>query len=127
MQVTAVVTCKIVCLVPVLFLLLLSSCWYLCKLLIEIFEKEANVSHVNVRSEMEEYTAYVLQIEDDVKLSKRVQKNTLNSINRLLHATKKEKPKNLIKLLTKCKGFSGVLEFDNAKVQSLYSEEAQNS
>ncbi|PWA61416.1 hypothetical protein CTI12_AA371220 [Artemisia annua] len=97
-----VVTFKIICLVPVLFLLLLSS--------FGIFEKEANVSHVNVISEMEEYTAYVLQIEDDVKLSKRVQKNTLNSINRLLHASEKEKPKNLIKLLTKSKGFRGVLK-----------------
>ncbi|PWA41708.1 hypothetical protein CTI12_AA551580 [Artemisia annua] len=127
LQVMAVVTCKIICLVPVLFLLLLSSCWYLCKLLIRIFEKEANVSHVNERSEMEEYTDYVLQIEDDVKLSKRVQKNTLNSITRLLDASEKEKPKNLIELLMKSKGFSGVLKFDNDKVRPLYSEEAQNS
>ncbi|PWA72336.1 hypothetical protein CTI12_AA272050 [Artemisia annua] len=134
MQVMAVVTCKIICLVPVLFLLFMSSCWYLCKLLIlfvklliGIFEKEAVVSHVKVRSEMEEYKAYVLQIEDDVKLSKRVQKNTLNSITRLLHVSEKEKPKNLIKLLTKSKGFSGVLEFDNDKLWPLYPEEAQNS
>ncbi|PWA67842.1 hypothetical protein CTI12_AA314130 [Artemisia annua] len=112
--------------VVVLFFLLLSSCWYLCKLLIGN-EKQANVSHVNVRSELEEYTGYVLQIEDDVNLSKRVQKNTLNSITRLLHASEKEKPKNLIKLLTKSKGFSGVLKFDNDNVRPLYLEEAQNS
>ncbi|PWA54137.1 hypothetical protein CTI12_AA364340 [Artemisia annua] len=124
LQVMAVVTCKIICLVPVLFLLLVSICWYLCKLLSGIFKKEANVSHDNAISEMEKY---VLQIEDDIKLSKRVQKNTLNSITRLLQASEKEKPNNLIKLLKKSKGFSGVLKFDNDKVKPLCSEEAQNS
>ncbi|PWA78163.1 hypothetical protein CTI12_AA213700 [Artemisia annua] len=47
------------------------------------------------------------------------------SVNLL--AYEKEKPKNLIKLLTKSKGFSGVLKFDNDKVKPLCSEEAQNS
>ncbi|GJY66611.1 hypothetical protein Tco_0468849 [Tanacetum coccineum] len=53
------------------FLILVSYCWYFCKLLIR-FETEENVYNSNVRSEMKEYAKYVLQIEDDAKLSERI-------------------------------------------------------
>ncbi|GJU20554.1 hypothetical protein Tco_1153896 [Tanacetum coccineum] len=108
------------------FLILVSYCWYFCKLLIR-FKKEVNVSNSNVRSEMKEYARYVLQIEDDAKLSERITRNALKSINQLLSMSEKNEPGNLIKLLKKSKGFKGVLEFDNDQVPPLHSEETKNS
>ncbi|GJR03883.1 hypothetical protein Tco_0526867 [Tanacetum coccineum] len=108
------------------FLILFSYCWYFCKLLIR-FKKEVNVSNSNVRSEMKEYARYVLQIEDDAKLSERITRNALKSINQLLSMSEKNEPGNLIKLLKKSKGFKGVLEFDNDQVPPLHSEETKNS
>ncbi|GJV37651.1 hypothetical protein Tco_1410128 [Tanacetum coccineum] len=107
-------------------LILVSYCWYFCKLLTR-FKKEENVSNSNVRSEMKEYAMYVLQIEDDAKLSEKISRNALKSINQLLSKSEKNEPGNLIKLLKKSTGFNGVLEFDNDQVPPLHSEEAKNS
>ncbi|PWA89015.1 hypothetical protein CTI12_AA064360 [Artemisia annua] len=86
-----------------------------------------NVSNSNVRSEMKEYATYVLQIEDDAKLSERISRNALKSINQLLSKSEKKEPRNLIKLLKKSTGFQGVLEFTNDQVPPLHSEETKNS
>ncbi|GJW81028.1 hypothetical protein Tco_0145003 [Tanacetum coccineum] len=126
LQIMVVVICKLICLVPRSFLILFSYCWYFCKLLIR-FKKEVNVSNSNVRSEMKEYARYVLQIEDDAKLSERITRNALKSINQLLSMSEKNEPGNLIKLLKKSTGFKGVLEFDNDQVPPLHSEETKFS
>nr|GEV80648.1 hypothetical protein CTI12_AA145900 [Tanacetum cinerariifolium] len=55
------------------------------------FKKEVNVSNSNVRSEMKEYAKYVLQIED-TKLSERISRNALKSINQLLSKSEKNEP-----------------------------------
>ncbi|GJS03677.1 hypothetical protein Tco_0320185 [Tanacetum coccineum] len=107
-------------------LLCSSDCWYFCKLLTR-FKKEENVSISNVRSEMKEYAMYVLQIEDNAKLSEKISRNALKSINQLLSKSKKNEPGNLIKLLKKSTGFKGVLEFDNDQVPPLHSKEKKNS
>ncbi|GJY43053.1 hypothetical protein Tco_0431266 [Tanacetum coccineum] len=66
------------------FLILISYCWYFCKLLIRL-KKEVNVSNSNVRSKMKGYAIYVLQIEDEAKLSEEyIQEMHLKSINQLL-------------------------------------------
>ena len=127
LQIMVVVICKLICLVPRSFLILISYCWYFCKLLKRFFKKEVNVSNSNVRSEMKEYAMYVLQIEDDAKLSERISRNALKSINKLLSKSEKNEPGNLIKLLKKSTGFQGVLEFDNDQVPPLHSEETKNS
>nr|GFA85199.1 hypothetical protein CTI12_AA045380 [Tanacetum cinerariifolium] len=126
LQIMVVVICKLICLVPRSFLILVSYCWYICKFLIR-FKTEENVSNSNVRSEMKEYAKYVLQIEDDAKLSERISRNALKSINQLLTKSEKNEPRNLIKLLRKSTGFNGVLEFDNDQVPPLHSEETKNS
>ncbi|KAL4560301.1 hypothetical protein LXL04_032451 [Taraxacum kok-saghyz] len=77
-------------------------------------------------SNMEEYSGYALQIEPDVKLSKRILRNALNSITRLLHECEEKEPKKLMKLLVKSTGYNGVLEFDNEQVPPLHPEEIQN-
>ncbi|CAH1442186.1 unnamed protein product [Lactuca virosa] len=90
------------------------------------FKEEANASNSNVISDMEEYTGYILQIEPDAKLSKRILRNVLSSITRLLQESEKKEPRNLMKLLEKSTGFIGVVEFDNDQVPPLHPEEVQN-
>ncbi|GJU01515.1 hypothetical protein Tco_1111853 [Tanacetum coccineum] len=126
LQIMVVVMCKLICLVPRSFLILVSYCWYFCKLLIR-FKKKVNVSNSNVTSEMKKYAKYVLQIEDDAKLSERISRNALKSINQLLSNSEKNEPGNLMKFLQKSTGFKGVLEFDNDQVPPLHSEKTKNS
>ncbi|KAD3337645.1 hypothetical protein E3N88_33165 [Mikania micrantha] len=85
----------------------------------------ANTSNSNVNSEIEEYARYVVQIEEDAKLSKRILRNTLLTINQLLDA--QNEPCNLLMLLEKSKGFKGVVEFDNDNMVSpLYPDQTLN-
>ncbi|KAF5784275.1 hypothetical protein HanXRQr2_Chr11g0517611 [Helianthus annuus] len=111
-------------LVPRAFLILLACCWYIIKSFLEWLKKMAKTSNGNMSSELEEYTRYVVQIEEEAKLSKRILRNTLRSITQLLNAEKE--PRNLLMLLEKSKGFIGVVEFDNDLVQPLYPEETHN-
>lgn len=115
-----------ICLVP-RSLLILFSCCYFCKSVLRGFKQEPHASNSNARSYIQEYTGYVLQIEEEAKLSKRLLRNTLKSITRLLHESQKKEPINLIKLLHKSTGFNGIVEFDNGQVPPLHSEETPNS
>ncbi|KAL7617143.1 hypothetical protein Lser_V15G01820 [Lactuca serriola] len=83
-------------------------------------------STFGIINNVEEYSAYVIQIEADTKLSKRILRRTLNSIIRLLHEDEEKEPRNLTKLLKKSTGFYGVVEFDNDQVPRLHQEEMQN-
>ncbi|KAI3743578.1 hypothetical protein L1987_61288 [Smallanthus sonchifolius] len=125
-HIAVLVICKIICLVPRTLLILLSCSWYFLKLVLKWFKKEANVSTTNENSEIEEYTRYAVQMEEDTKLSDRVLRNTLNSITQLMGDCEKKQRHNLIKLLEKSKGFSGVLKFDNDLVPHLYPEKTHN-
>nr|KAJ0225360.1 hypothetical protein LSAT_V11C100019170 [Lactuca sativa] len=99
---------------------------YFCKSLLKRFKEEPNVSNGNVILDVEENSAYVIQIEADTKLSKRILRRTLNSIIQLLHEAEEKEPRNLTKLLKKSTGFYGVVEFDNDQVPRLHQEEMQN-
>ncbi|CAH1442202.1 unnamed protein product [Lactuca virosa] len=90
------------------------------------FKEEPNASNSNEISDMEEYTGYVLQTETDAKPSRRILRNTLNSITRLLHESEEKEPSNLMMLLNKSTGFYGVLEFDNDQVPPLHREKIPN-
>ncbi|XP_076950036.1 uncharacterized protein LOC143622913 [Bidens hawaiensis] len=79
-----------------------------------------------MNSEIDEYSRYVVQTEEEAKLSNRIIKNVLHSITQLLGESEKKEPRNLIKLLEKSTGFRGVVEFANDQVPSLYPEETQN-
>ncbi|XP_076938114.1 uncharacterized protein LOC143606123 [Bidens hawaiensis] len=119
-HIVVLVVCKITCLVPRIFLILLSCCWYFVKSFLKKFEIVAE------NSEIEEYASYVVQIEEDEKLSKRILRNTLHFITQLLDEFEKKEPKNLIKLLGKSTGFNGVVEFDSDQVPPLHPEETHN-
>ncbi|KAI3733047.1 hypothetical protein L1987_64262 [Smallanthus sonchifolius] len=120
-HVAVLVICKTICLIPRIFLILLSCCWHFIKSFLTKFKMVANES-----SEIEEYTRYVVQIEEEAKLSERILRNTLHSITQLLDEFEKKEPKNLIKLLEKSTGFNGVIEFDNDQVPPLYPQEINN-
>ncbi|XP_023743122.1 uncharacterized protein LOC111891290 isoform X1 [Lactuca sativa] len=126
LQITIVVICKTECLIPRFFLILFSYCYHFGKSYLKRFKEEPNASDSNVISDMEEYTGYILQIEPDAKLSKRILRNVLSSITRLLQESEKKEPRNLMKLLEKSTGFIGVVEFDNDQVPPLHPEEVQN-
>nr|XP_043612047.1 uncharacterized protein LOC122583736 [Erigeron canadensis] len=120
LQITIVVTCKTICLIPVTFMILFSYCWHCCKSLLK--KEETIASDNNVRSEMEQYTRYALQIEDEAKLSKRILRNALKAITRVLHESEKKEPSKLMKLLEKSTGFDGVVDFDNEDVPPLHTD-----
>ncbi|KAJ0736142.1 hypothetical protein HanPI659440_Chr11g0440221 [Helianthus annuus] len=124
LHIVVLVICKTIVLVPRAFLILLACCWYIIKSFLEWLKKMAKTSNGNMSSELEEYTRYVVQIEEEAKLSKRILRNTLRSITQLLNAEKE--PRNLLMLLEKSKGFIGVVEFENDLVQPLYPEETHN-
>ncbi|CAH1424106.1 unnamed protein product [Lactuca virosa] len=126
LQITIVVICKTICLVPRSFLILFSYCYHFAKSSLKWFKEEPNASNSNVISDMEEYTGYILQIEQDAKLSKRILRNVLNSITQLLQESEKKEPRNLMKLLEKSTRFNGVVDFDNDGVPPLHPEETQN-
>ncbi|KAD3337624.1 hypothetical protein E3N88_33144 [Mikania micrantha] len=79
--------------------------------------------YADEHSSIEEYTMFVVQIEEETKLSERILRNSLNSINRLLDKFEKKEPKYLMKLLEKSKGFNGLIEYENDQVPPLCVEE----
>lgn len=103
-HIMVLVNCKIICLVPRTFLIFLSCCWHFIKSLLKKFKMVANEN-----SDVDDYMKYVVQIEDDEKLSKRILRNTLHSITQLTDELEKKEPKSLIKLLEKSSGFNGLI------------------
>ncbi|KAI3677254.1 hypothetical protein L1987_86877 [Smallanthus sonchifolius] len=92
----------------------------------KMFQKIVNTSSSNGSSEIKEYSMYVVQIEEDAKLTDRILRNTLRYITRLLKAYEEKEPRNLMLLLEKSTSFNGVVEFENDQVQPLYEEETHN-
>ncbi|KAJ0503464.1 hypothetical protein HanHA300_Chr11g0424521 [Helianthus annuus] len=124
LHIGVLVTCKIACLVPRAFLILLSCCWKLFKSILKWFKNVVSTSNPNVSSEIEDYASYVVQIEEEEKLSKRILRNTLHSITQLLN--KENEQRNLMMVLEKSKGFHGVVEFDSDPAQPLFRGETHN-
>ncbi|KAJ0736144.1 hypothetical protein HanPI659440_Chr11g0440241 [Helianthus annuus] len=124
---SVLVICKTICLIPRAFLILLSFSWCFFESYFKRFKfkKRANASNSNVSSEIEEYSSYVVQVEEEAKLSNRVLRNMLHSITRLLNESEQKEPRNLLMLLEKSVGFNGVVEFDNDRVPPLYPEETR--
>ncbi|KAL9995296.1 hypothetical protein Hdeb2414_s0820g00950481 [Helianthus debilis subsp. tardiflorus] len=122
-HIAVLVVCKTICLVPRTSVILLSCCWYFFKSVLKRFKKNENTSNINESSEIEEYTRYAIQIDEDERLSNRLLRNTLHSITKLINASEEKEPHDLIMLLQKSIGFNGVVEFDNNEVPSLYPEE----
>ncbi|CAK9173203.1 unnamed protein product [Ilex paraguariensis] len=69
---------------------------------------------------------FVLQLESEVKVPKRILKNICHDMNQLIETGKRQQPKNLLELLQKSYSFKGVAEFDSGEVSHTYSEEPPN-
>ncbi|KAI3677262.1 hypothetical protein L1987_86885 [Smallanthus sonchifolius] len=93
---------------------------------IDKFQKIANTFSSNGSSEIKEYSMYVVQIEEDAKLTDIILRNTLSYITWLLKASEKKEPRNLTLLLERSTGFNGVVVFENEQVKPLYEEETHN-
>ncbi|KAD3337632.1 hypothetical protein E3N88_33152 [Mikania micrantha] len=89
-------------------------------------DPNASTMENNVSPEIEKYKIYVVQIEEEEKLSNRILKNTLHSITRLLDESEKKEPRNLMKLIEKSTGFNGVVMFNNDDVPPLYPDQTHN-
>ncbi|KAL8259571.1 hypothetical protein R6Q59_027524 [Mikania micrantha] len=126
LHIAVLVICKMICLLPKTFLVLLSCCQYFFESVFKRFENVANASCSNVSPEIEKYKIYVVQIEEEEKLSNRILKNTLHSITRLLDESEKKEPRNLMKLIEKSTGFNGVVMFNNDDVPPLYPDQTHN-
>ncbi|XP_047942855.1 uncharacterized protein LOC125189642 [Salvia hispanica] len=70
---------------------------------------------------------YVLLLEGEAKLPKRIMRNICNELDKLIERSEMKQCKNLMWLLSKSVSFNGVKEFDRNEVPSLYSQEPANS
>nr|XP_043612319.1 uncharacterized protein LOC122584023 [Erigeron canadensis] len=123
LHIAVLVICKSICLIPRCCLICVSCCCYFRKSLFRGFKEEENASPTEAKSELKRYTTYVVQLEEEAKLSEKIPRSALNSINRLLQESEKYEPCNLIKLLEKSKGFIGVVEFVDDEIPTLLNQE----
>ncbi|CAH1438851.1 unnamed protein product [Lactuca virosa] len=120
---TVVVACKMIAVIPLLFLICVSYCW---KRLKAMFSSSRSVLVKNPEHQGKGDSLYVLQLEDDTEFAERTLKGISKSVNRLIQNAEKKQPNNLIKLLKGSRGFEGVEKFDSPLVPSLRSEEYVN-
>ncbi|KAK9068389.1 hypothetical protein SSX86_012502 [Deinandra increscens subsp. villosa] len=128
LHILVLVICKTICLVPRIILILLSYCWYFFKSCLKWFQRVTRKPNGNEidGSELKEYVMYVIQIEEDAKLSDRILRNTLRYITQLLQVSEEKEPRYLMVLLEKSIRFNGVAEFESEQVQPLYPKETHN-
>ncbi|XP_047942861.1 uncharacterized protein LOC125189649 [Salvia hispanica] len=73
-----------------------------------------------------ELRPYVLLLEGEAQLPKRIMRNICNEMDKLIERGEMKQCKNLMWLLNKSVSFNGVEEFDGNEVPSLYSQEPAN-
>ncbi|XP_022886143.1 uncharacterized protein LOC111402213 [Olea europaea var. sylvestris] len=66
-------------------------------------------------------TQYVLLLEGEAKVPKKILKNICNEVDKLMQKSIRKHPKNLIELLNKSTNFNGVREFDSDEIPRLNS------
>ncbi|KAM7525584.1 hypothetical protein LguiA_015486 [Lonicera macranthoides] len=69
---------------------------------------------------------YVLRLEGEKKLPKRILKNISAAVDRMIRWAKRQQPNNLMNLISKSTGFRGVVDFDSDQVDGLHSEGPPN-
>lgn len=116
---------SILCLRPVLY------CCYYCKMLKrKIISEHSNCNNQksqNVGSAAEMGLGrYVLLLEGEEELPTRILNRISDSVNRLIHIARKNRPRRLKRLIDKSTSFQGVAEFDSDQVACLHCEEPPN-
>lgn len=123
-QKMVVVTCKMLALIPVLFVIVVlccKNCWKWLKVMLGVLddvlvEKPSQLQH-------KDFSQYVLQLKDDTKLADRTLKSISKSITSLIQTAKNQQPNNLMKLLQESSGFEGVGKYDMHQVSPLADNE----
>nr|XP_043639814.1 uncharacterized protein LOC122610925 [Erigeron canadensis] len=124
-QKVTVVLCKVIWLIPIVFLRFVVYCVNRCKSLkMRLFTPPISPGAEGVNEELRNY---VLQIHNEMELAENILKGILNSINSFILKAEKKQNENLQNLLGKSTGFNGVTNFDNEHVQSLLPAELVNS
>ncbi|KAM7494091.1 hypothetical protein LguiB_028700 [Lonicera macranthoides] len=130
-QIVIVVASKTVRLLPIFLISIGLSCYSGCKpLKRKLFPKPTTSgnqggSESGISAEVD-FSRYVLQLEGDEELPKRILNNISNSANHLIQVAGKKQPKNLMELLEKFAGLKGASEFENGHVPHLHSSDKPN-
>ncbi|PWA91426.1 hypothetical protein CTI12_AA089520 [Artemisia annua] len=140
LQMTVVVACKMIALIPIFFVicgLFCIWCWKWFKAMFSassIFKRQNPKAMFSASSIVErqnpeqqenfnDLRRYVLQLQDDMELSKRTLKSISKSVNRLIKKAEKQQPSNLVELLRESKGFEGVGKHDSLHVPPLFAQD----
>ncbi|XP_076909333.1 uncharacterized protein LOC143566539 [Bidens hawaiensis] len=105
-QKEVVTLCKIISLVPFVFMICVLYCFRGVKWLLgkKVDKFEGN----------KDLRPYVLHLEDEMKLAERTLVGLSKSVNRLIKMGEKRQPNEIIKLIGQCSsGFKGVAKFDD--------------
>ncbi|KAI3523300.1 hypothetical protein L1887_01361 [Cichorium endivia] len=128
-QKAVVVACKMIAVIPILFVICVLYCLRGLKWLKAMLSTSRVVlrqNHKEQVSEDKDPSGYVLHLQDDIQFTERTLKHLLKSVNRLIQNAGKQQPNNLLKLLAESRGFEGVEKFDSHHVQPLLSKEYLN-
>ncbi|XP_076905316.1 uncharacterized protein LOC143561045 [Bidens hawaiensis] len=110
-QKAIVVACKMIPLIPLLFVIGILCCRRCRKWLNNVLvERPAQLQH------NKDLDPYVLQLQDDIELAERTLKSISKSANHAIQKAEKNKPKNLIELLEEYSGFEGVGKYEMYQV-----------
>ncbi|PWA87103.1 hypothetical protein CTI12_AA135620 [Artemisia annua] len=109
-QKTVVVACKMISLIPIVFMVCVLFCFNCWKWLKVMFSASGIVLAETPEQvpQQKDFSQYVLKLQVDMEPAERTMKGILKSMNRLIRKAEKQQPKNLMKLLQKSKGFEGV-------------------
>ncbi|KAJ9554760.1 LOW QUALITY PROTEIN: hypothetical protein OSB04_009374 [Centaurea solstitialis] len=124
-QKAVVVACKMIGLVPILFVIGVLYCFHCWKRLKAMLGASGIL--LGKRPEQLEQnkvlSRYVLQLQDDMELAERTLKAISKSVNRVIKKAERQQSNNLMKLLEKSRGFEGVGKYNNDHVPPLLAEE----
>ncbi|GJV26765.1 hypothetical protein Tco_1383213 [Tanacetum coccineum] len=121
-QEAVVITCKMISLVPYFFTMCVLYC-FRCLKRINVMCRASGAGLGKKTHPLKDYEDYVLQLHQELEFHEKTLNKLLKSVNHLIKKAEKQKPNNLMKLLSKSSGFEGVEKFDDDRVQKLSSKE----
>ncbi|XP_071688188.1 uncharacterized protein [Rutidosis leptorrhynchoides] len=124
-QKVIVVSSKMIGLIPIVISILIMYILRTWKSLVAmLFKLPPFKEDDDINSDLSDY---VLQLEDDMKLSNQTLKRISNAINKFIQDAEKEQNKDLLVFLHPSTGFKGVESFDSDQVEALTSVKLVNS
>ncbi|KAJ0816159.1 hypothetical protein HanPI659440_Chr00c19g0734281 [Helianthus annuus] len=111
-----VVVCKIIALIPFLFMICFFYCFLCMKWLLKLVFSSLGKNFEELE-ENNDLRPYVLQLEDEIELGEGTLKGFSKSMNRLIQQGAKNQPNNLTMLILEksTSGFPGVKKFDHIR------------